>query len=65
MPVLAEDQVQVAAIVSRETADKYTEAARKRGTSRAAFLRDLMERGYRDFLREQRVLRSIQESEVA
>lgn len=62
MPQLPKGQVQVAAIVSQETASEYTRAARERGTSRAAFLRDLMARGYRDLQREQELLKRLQEA---
>ncbi len=56
MPVLTEDQVQVAAIVSRGVAEEYTRVAQDRGLSRAAFLRELLLRGYRDYQREQDLL---------
>lgn len=63
MPILPENQVQVAAIVSQEVADQYTEAAQERGISRAAFLRDLMARGWRDYQREQKLLQSIRDAQ--
>lgn len=60
MPVLSEGQVQIATIVDSEIAAEYTRVADERRLSRAAFLRELLDRGWKDYQREQEILRSLQ-----
>lgn len=62
MPVLPEGQVQIAAIVDSETAASYDRVARDRRMSRAAFIRELLDRGWKDYQREQDLLRRLQDA---